>query len=429
MFFAFLLATNPLSIIISATASVQYDYYTEVVLTDAQDSHNDTPETTVTEAQLAYETIFSTVSTPGNDSTTFAEYYGGAYVDSDKVIVYTTGDCLSLAEQYRQITGYDNIEVLSADYSYDQLYQLKKDITDRICQLRESDTPLETSIQTLLNSFCGVGIDERNNTVFVDLTDSENQQIDTFKKYVSDSDKVVFNNEATKATASSATTWYSGEAIHIYDRDNGTWSRCSIGFRAKKLSTSGSYMYGFVTAGHACNTGNQVFFMQSPIDEALIGIVVFSKVNSTVDAAFVGLYDGVAEMANKAYYSNSSGSALNKDQISTSVYFTSVAVGRTLVKNGSTTYRTTGAVQSNSYDASINYGSTSITVSDCIKAGYDADPGDSGGIVYSLYADGDTEYLVVGIHIAATNNFLGIGDHSIVMKITTILDELSISLY
>ena len=285
-------------------------------------------------------------------------------------------------------------------------------------------------MQTLLNSFCGVGIDEKNNTVFVDLTGSDSQQIDTFKKYVSNSDEIIFNNEATKITSTSATTWYSGEAIHIYDVDNGTWSGCSTGFRAKKLSTSGSYWYGFVTAGHACNTGNQVFFMQSAIDEALIGIVVLSKLNSTVDAAFVALYDGVFEMANEAYYSNSSGSAVNKDHIATNVYFTSVAVGRTLVKNGATTYRTTGAVQSNSYDASIDYGSRgTITVNDCIKAGYDSDHGDSGGIVYSLYAEGDTEYLVVGINIASTNNFLGIGDHSLAMKITTILDELSISLY
>lgn len=427
---AIILISNALSLTINATASEQYDYYTETLLTNANNTPNDTVDATVTEAQLAYETISSSVLTANNGNTLLAEYYGGAYVDGDTVIVYTTGDCLSLTEQFKQITGYNNIEVLTADYSYNQLYSLKKHITNRICELRKSDAPLDASVQTLLDSFCGVGIDEKNNSVFVDLTDSDNNQIQTFKQYISNSGDIIFNDQATKITATSATTWYSGEAIHIFDDDDRTWTTCSTGFRAKRLSSNGSYQYGFVTAGHACSTGDQVFFMQSVIDEALIGIVVHSKVNSTVDAAFVALYEGVAEMTNKAYYSNSSGSAVNKDQIATDVYFTSVAVGRTLVKNGSTTYRTTGNVQSNSYDASIDYGSNgTITVSDCIKAGYDSDAGDSGGIVYSLYADGDTNYLVVGIHIAASNHFLGIGDHSIVMKITTILDELSISLY
>lgn len=114
IFLAFLLVTNALSITINATSSEQYDYYMETVLTSEEIEQNDTVETNVTEAQLAYETIFSTVSSKNNNNTIFAEYYGGAYVDGDTVIVYTTGDCLLLAEQYRQITGYDNIVVLSA---------------------------------------------------------------------------------------------------------------------------------------------------------------------------------------------------------------------------------------------------------------------------------------------------------------------------
>lgn len=374
------------------------------------------------------------MKTTNSSNGQYIEEYGGMYVDKDGIILYLTKNNPAILTRIENILGYENVTIKHANNSYNYLFDLKTKVTNKIVDYNNSFMNNSDELTELMSCFVGVGIDDANNKLMVTIKDINDDKIDVFKKYILDSDNVIFyNSEDTITSEEDRYPLWPGTAIFVFNETRNTFVRCSMGFRARRLRPDGLYDEGFVTAGHGGSRDDQVYFLDILHESSFVGDIALSTVGGSVDAAFVVVDTSEYELSSYACYTDSQGGVLGKDKIHSLTYFIGVNTGRELIKNGSTTYRTTGSVTSSSYDAAIEYKingvPTTIIISDCIKSNYNSDDGDSGGIVYSLYAAGDTEYLVVGIHAGGNDGFLGIGRTSITVKISNILSEFGLSFY
>ncbi|MBQ8818546.1 MAG: hypothetical protein IJZ83_08215 [Clostridia bacterium] len=380
----------------------------------------------------AYTNIMTYMENENDHPNSLSQYFGNMYIDNNQtLVIYLLENANYDIENIKCIAEYDNVIIKKAEFSYNELFTLKSEISEKIKLLKNQVFYYDDQfLNIMLDSFVGIGIDDTNNSLSVDFTNLDNEKIQTFKKYVYDSSAIYFNNVDEAMSENAATKYYPGEKIYVYNFESSSYRICSMGFRAWRLRADGSYIYGFVTTGHAGDAGDPVLFTNLLVDSALIGNIVISQQSETIDAAFVGVETDRIDLQPFAYYSDDDGDTTGKDELDTSVYFTSVSTGRDVVKNGGTTYRTTGEVKSSSYDAVlVSSDGSERTISDCIKANYKSDNGDSGGIVYGLWDEDDSEYMVIGIHAGSNSGFLGIGRISTIIKISNIQDELRVYYY
>ncbi|MEU9099036.1 S1 family peptidase [Streptomyces sp. NPDC048361] len=144
-----------------------------------------------------------------------------------------------------------------------------------------------------------------------------------------------------------------GDAIYT-----SSW-RCSLGFNVRKGST-----YYFLTAGH-CTEGYPNYYTNSS-DSTSIG--------PTVGTSFPGNDYGLVQYTNTSL---AHPSAVGSQHISSAANPT---VGQTVTRRGSTTGVHSGKVTA--LNQTVNYGNGDI-VSGLIKTTVCAEPGDSGGPLYS----------------------------------------------
>ncbi len=433
-FLIFCILSSSCLLVVSA-APIENNYYLETMYNAIQnDSFNDTDTDCLDQSlfcgqiDVAYDNIMNFMENNAEEGKLYDDDFGGAYIDGESIVLYVSETDSKTIETIKSVSDYDNIVIKEATFSYDELYSIKSDITNKVIELKESEIQ-DADLISLLETYCGVGIDDKMNAVMVDIEDVSDEKIAIFKEFICDSEALIFYNGESKQSFENTTTFAPGHKIYVYHQGEG-WSSGSIGFRARKLISNGTYWYGFVTAAHVVEEDEQVFISNHHGDDFVMGRAIVSNLGGSVDASFVAINTDEYEISTSAAYTDDDRSISGgRDVISTSVFFTSVSNGRELVKNGAATYRTTGTVKSSSYDAEVDYEDSTVTLTDCIKSNYKRDHGDSGGIVYSLYRDTDTEYLLVGIHVAGSNGFLGVGRTATVVKYTNIRDTLGISMY
>lgn len=120
-------------------------------------------------------------------ATDYPPYYGGSFIDNDgKFVICVVGN----PEQYRpvlaSILGTDDFLAESCTYSYREMMQVM-DRLDRF--LSDSSVPAD---HPFLTRFAGAGADVFENRVVVQLTELNDDAIQSFKKDISNSPVVKF---------------------------------------------------------------------------------------------------------------------------------------------------------------------------------------------------------------------------------------------
>lgn len=256
----------------------------------------------------------------------------------------------------------------------------------------------------------GVGINQEENNVFVQIKNCNESKIEVFKKAISDSSAIVFEN-IIKIEYVYALNSGQGILIGPSLSSAGTYS---IGFRCYRLLSTGGYIEGFVTAAHGNAVGENVYVSNKNIGT----IAAWERTdNGTVDAAFVRITDDEYVSVHTTFSKNSS--------LVAGSYVGSFSSGEIVKKEGTSTGYTSGKIKSASYILN-----DTVTMRDCVSATYDCAGGDSGGIVYQTI---DSLNYVAGIcmaRVTSTNTSTGeVTTFSVFVKAANIQQALNLALY
>ena len=199
----------------------------------------------------------------GKFSGEYPDWYAGAYIDnSGELVVLVTDLTASREKEIIALTKNSSIDVRTAELSMNALKALQMEIIDRIKEITVSDIKSHEML-ILVQSFVGFDIDEINNCVFVDIDTTDEVIIKTFKEYISDSNRVVFEREPEIDIETN--NWVVGtqnrntNSISIYLGQSTSFGSYpgSVGYRGYKM-VDGVRRNGFVTAGH-CVIGGGIF--------------------------------------------------------------------------------------------------------------------------------------------------------------------------
>lgn len=122
-----------------------------------------------------------------SDPELYPPYYGGAYEDTDGTfVVAVTGDKEVNSERLADILGTDEFKVVTVHYSFRQMMQVMNRIDNF---LFNASIPEDHPV---MSRFAGAYPDVENNCVKVLLTTVNQESINAFKRDISDSPLVVF---------------------------------------------------------------------------------------------------------------------------------------------------------------------------------------------------------------------------------------------
>jgi len=302
-------------------------------------------------------------------------YFGGCHIDSNKnLLVFVVENNAQFIAFCKDLIGTDRVEYCCCDYSLQELKLSQKHIEDSWFSLNDED-----ELNIYISS---VSLREDLNRIVVHLIHGNSDIIAAFKRKIADSEEIAFEfvdaaeNQAMKA----------GEQISM------SGNSYSIGYRAYKVTSSGNYIYGFITASHGVGVGTSVYL---PGVSSSIGYVSSQSYyeGGVLDTCFVAVTNGSVSNQTHEGISLSGG------------YISSFTSGSTVYKSGYVTNQTAGSIISTSTSFRDQYGGK--LVRDCVSAGYYSLGGDSGGVVFAM--SGGT-YKVAGQHFAAeTSSVSSIG--------------------
>ncbi len=133
----------------------------------------------------------------------YMDYYGGAYIADNKLVVCVT-------ESEIETLSIEGVEYKKVDDSYNDLLNVQRTLEDMYGKLyaRYSQTDKEFS---LLDSIAGIGIDEMDNSVVVDIISLTNEKEAMFQEIFGSYKCVKLSNVEEKAEE--AATYRAGRAI------------------------------------------------------------------------------------------------------------------------------------------------------------------------------------------------------------------------
>ncbi len=331
-----------------------------------------------------------------------SQSYGGSYIDDDGYLnIMLTGNQEECNKIIFDMFAYDNPCTEIVKYSYKEIMAEKDKIDSSmeayITEVNSGKMNAET--QSLINSIQTVSYDDINNQIVVSLcnnTDSAaiamqsdesqyhtnmNDQIDTFKEKISDSDIISFDivNDEIEMTA---TEWRPGRGIFVA-KTSTTLSGCSTGYRAK-YKYNGTTYSGFVTCAHGNSTGKNVYLSTTATSANKIGTILNRSLtnNSNVDVAFIKMASGYTN-SNAIYYTSSQPGVTRQGTVLDGTQ-TTVTVGLAVFKSGVTTYLTSGKVTSTNTSGYVNVDGTKYLIKDMFATGSISSSGDSGGVTYII---------------------------------------------
>ena len=301
----------------------------------------------------------------------YPDFYAGAYItDGNKeLIIYVTDDSPEIKNIIITGTGNPNIKIEKAKYSYNELINIKDDITaDITSSYKKSSFAKDENFAEMVDSFAGIGINDRNNSLTVEMSEITDEKISIFKKYIDSSDILQFEEGAPTLAQ---TTYKPGEQI------KSSLGGATMGYGCCIIDpASGNYIVGFWTAGHAvANTGNSIYTSS----DIYLGEVKVKQVSGKIDAAFVKFDSSSNTTSLSLKYGGHSlgGNIVTGFAQNSTVYMC----------GGYSKAEKSGTIKSTSYDDG--------QINDMIQASYGAIDGDSGSVTY-LLVNGD--YTTAGLH-------------------------------
>ena len=327
---------------------------------------------------------------------TAKQTYGGCYIGDDhKLHILLTQNAKDSTIDNINLMMENSAKFESCKYSLDQLMALKECISD----LWNNNT--DSSVAYIMNYVESVGIDEMNNCVVVGVKSCNQEKINLFKTYVSNSDAIKF--EKTKGYDFNATTMCAGSKIKI-----GT-SNYSMGFRCRSLNSAGTYNNGFVTAAHGNSMGAGVYY-----NDEYIGIILKRSYanNGPLDASYV-------------YIANSNYVASNQlldgvGTLASGLYLTNYVANQSVGMVGAVTRYSTGKITQSSMNVNMNDGTT---LRDLVVSSYSSQDGDSGGVVF---ANINSSKRIAGIHVMRAVNQQ---NFSLFVKASNIINNFDVGVY
>ena len=144
------------------------------------------PPTSVTDLcnQLYESYLPKTRTADESDYDNYPDYFGGCYIDNDKVVVLIKGD-IEMGKQkiYKQVGVTPLIEFRKCLYSFHEISALK----DEIGKIYRTNESLKKRL-----GWTSVGKSIKENKVIVYLENCSETHIKAFKERVSDSEMIVF---------------------------------------------------------------------------------------------------------------------------------------------------------------------------------------------------------------------------------------------
>lgn len=338
-----------------------------------------------------YNNILS--SYRGQDGTmSYDDCYGGAFIDSNgKLNVYAANDNAADIAKIKNISGNQDLIIKKSKYSYKHLKSIMKDINKFLSSNKEKDNELWSSIG-------GAALLDDQNCIQVLLRNYSDEIISLFKSKINNSDAIKFQKEISPPVDQANLN--AGQKV-VGNTSTGYWDY-SIGYRAKRLLSGGTYEYGFVTAGHDDAVGDT--FMDAALNP--IGTVTFRSFGGNLDVAFV-------KITNSNYSVTNSINGTSLSLYPASYY--QPAVGSVINKTGEATGTTSGTVST----IDLSFTSNGVAFYDLSAGNYYCAGGDSGGIVYG---PGSSTPFIGGIHKGLWNN-----SYSVFIKTVNIANNNMIS--
>lgn len=340
----------------------------------------------------------------------YPENYAGSYIQDDgKLVVLMTEVSPNSISSIRSFTRSEDTIIKKASVSYNDLVFYRDLIIERFESLKSESTTankMNPPLSTLISSFVGIGIEEKNNRICVLLTDTSQTNLQVFRTYISVFDRIHF--EQSDHSEEDSTTLQPGTYIRAADQVG------SIGYRCT-YNNGTTTLYGFATAAHVADSLNQPIYItphQSGVTATACGTVRCLQYSGTIDVAFVETNQG---------FSVSNVTPASKLIVSS--WFTYIPEGSSVLFHGKASGETSGVVRNNEFYFTSESG---VALTDMLRCNYDAAAGDSGGIVFSLI-NGD--YAVLGIHHGRVSVLQGLNGRSIASKAQNIYTTLGIVPY
>lgn len=346
----------------------------------------------------------------------YTDYYGGAYIDEDKLVVCIS-DENAVSEFGQKLSDEDLVEFKKVESSYNDLQNCLDDITNKYTEYYSRYKNTDTKEFNLVSSFAGMGIDQKENCVYVDVVSLDEEKQHTYDILFGKNNNVYLRN--TDAFCKDAATFKPGRAIYVIKEESGNTrkvSRLSMGYRAyRQLQGSSNIAYGFASCAHGIKESIDKNVYMGTNCEKVLGTISVTKYSGSVDASFIKIAPGHS-VGTTVKYADSSGGTSNPDIIAEYIYMTNVAQGKTIFKVGSTTYKTVGEVLDTNYSHTVN----GVTFNNLTTTTAYVRGGDSGGIVYTSY---DSKHIPCGLVKAYGT------DYSVYTKADRALTTISIHPY
>lgn len=328
-----------------------------------QQSSNDKPLSEI--AQTLEMSFASKVTRSYTGEMNYPDYYGGVFLDKDgKLVVLTKGDCELYRQELTTRAASDNFTLKPCDYSLNELLE----VIDELNQYMENNRSACEELK--LYSF---GLKTDINRVYVGLGNCSQESIAKFKATVMNDERIVYEEGYIMNTD-----------IDTYDLAPGRMlyspiGSLSAGYRAIRGNT-----LGFVTAGHAIASNEDIKFGSTVIGKCLV-----SQTAGTIDAAFCQCNYSIADVT--AYWE----APLLADVATPLFGFSVTMEGFVTQKGGTGTITGVHTTQSYGENGEISY-----TLTDICTTNYSSAQGDSGGVVYN-----PETCEVYGIHTGHTTGY------------------------
>ena len=323
-------------------------------------------------ANELYENLmsaFNQQSTRSSESLVYPDYYGGAFINDDGILVVYTKDNISskLQSDITRAVGTNHYIVKSCNYSYNQLNHVMDIIDDKVFN--------ENSIVKFPNVLYAA-IDDENNCIVVGLKETSAAAIEDFKSMISNSECIKFT-KTKDGEFTAKKNIYAGSMAFV--NSSATNISYSIAYRAKKGNT-----YGIITAGHAVALNEKLYKFGVPV-----ATCTARKFGGEVDAAFCEVTDMVSYSLSNAFEGDTL-TLLSPD-------ISEPGTGTTINVRGLGQH-TSGKVVNTRASCSFseNNGQNKVSFTNLTKISTNTVlvPGWSGGVVYSFVSSQSKRYTL-----------------------------------
>lgn len=309
------------------------------------------------------------------------DVYAGEYIEDNKLIIQLADASPADKQSYLQLVDYAPcVEIEDVEYSLDEL-----EATEHIARILSCDYDIVSH-----------GIDVKNNRYMVTVLEEDYFDLIEDELYVQNEDTLIVETTDSYPVVCAATL-YGGDRI---SKSNGDYMSLCIG---------GTYngQNAILTAGHN-NEGSPSYYRSGN----LVGSVTYQRCNTTVGDMSVNSLGDFAIITLSSSFTPTNDVRNATSLVNITSTYSSVPVGTTIYKYGSTTGYSWGTVTYTSM--TVQYKNTLGLVEYEVRGLYQSsmqnssgtnaiDYGDSGGAVYML--DGNSYKIhgsVSGMYVSST---------------------------